>query len=409
MKTICYITHLICYILVGFVIVGCNSNKQREEAQKEVELKFHPQKVVMPNDKSDLFAEIGFEYSTIEEAEKKIVEKLDSIYATEDGLYIHRMYNDELRLLVKNDPATLTYDFPLMKERGYVDIHKSEDGLVKLYDWDTHDGGTMIAWGCLLQFASNDGVYVYECGINELDYASWEEGEMGCAVAGLYSLQADNGETYYLAHTYVRQAGNWAYAQMKAFRINDNRLEYVSIFDEGPNEWSGNCTAREYTIADWYFKTYMGEGWDWLYRFNPQTNILYVPELIDDELTDRYNLYKFNGKRFDYIGDDGGYWLHPSIRDFSQIAMLFCTTNYRVRIDEMHNDTYRYASWKNGQSMNEQPDLIIYNGLYNEDKKAIVFENNGYMYLVDGPDEAQLSVVKDGKTILHEKMVARKF
>ena len=126
-------------------------------------------------------------------------------------------------------------------------------------------------------------------------------------------------------------------------------------------------------------------------------------------MTDRYNIYKFNGERFVYIGDDGGYWLHSSIRDFSQIAMLFCTTNYRVRIDEMPNDTYRYVSWKNGKSMNDQPDLIIYDGLYNEDYEAIVFENNGYLYLVDGPDEAQLSVVKNGKTILREKMVDREF
>lgn len=405
MKTSSFIPRLAFYILVGLTIVGCRSNKPDDET----ELKYHPQKVVMPDSKSELFSELGFEYTTIEEAEKKIVDRLDSINEVAEGRYVFRMYHDDLRLLVKSDPATLKYDFPLMREKGYVDIHTSDDGLVKLYDWNTYDGGTMIAWGNICQYASDGDVYVYDCGINELDYEPWDEGGMGCAVQGLYTVKADNGETYYLAHTYVRESGNLGYAQIKPFRIKDNRLEYVSIFDEEPDGWSGNCTAREYSVADWYFKTYMGEGWDWLYRYNPETKTIYVPALNYEELTDRYNLYRFNGAKFEYVGDDGGFWLHPSIRDFSQIVMLFCTPNYRVRVDEMPDGTYRYASWKKGKTMDEAPDLIINGGVYNEDGLTFSFKNDGYLYSVAGPHDARLSVVKDGKTLLDEEMLPRKF
>lgn len=54
--------------------------------------------------------------------------------------------------------------------------------------------------------------------------------------------------------------------------------------------------------------------------------------------------------------------LHPSIAKFKTPECILETSKFRIRIDDLGNDNYRYASWSIKQSMNEKPDLIITNG-----------------------------------------------
>ena len=191
-------TQLYILLTIMCILGGACSKKATKGSDK---LKFEPHLVSKPADMEEVYQELGFTYLTIEEAERKIVAKLDSLYATDDGFYIYRMHNDELRTLVQNDPASFTYDFPLMQEKEYVSISTSDDGNLRLYHWNTGEGGTMIDWGNLCQFRSNGEIYVYECGITEIEYTENDEFIIGCAVLGLYTVQSDMGETYYLAHT----------------------------------------------------------------------------------------------------------------------------------------------------------------------------------------------------------------
>lgn len=143
----------------------------------------------MPDDTAELFGALGFSYSTISEAEKKLVAKLDSIH----GTYRDYMPNNELRDLVAHDPASLTHDFSLMQGKGYVDVVTSDDGKLRLYYWDTGQGGTMIDWGNLCQFrAANGDVYLYECSVADLERT--DEYTFGCAILGLCTVRADNGD-----------------------------------------------------------------------------------------------------------------------------------------------------------------------------------------------------------------------
>lgn len=371
-------------------------------ASRSDNLKFKPHLVSKPADMEEVYQELGFTYLTIEEAERKIVAKLDSLYATDDGYSIYRMHNDELRVLVHNDPASFTYDFPLMQEKEYVSILTSDDGNLRLYYWDTGEGGTMIDWGNFCQFRSDDNIYVYECGITEIEYTENDEFITGCAVWGLYTVQSDKGETYYLAHTYVREMSDLGYAEITPVKIEKNRLVPVGLF----GELGWNPTAREYSIGDWYFKTNLGEGWDWIYRYDADTRTLYIPKQRDMEMTDQYNLYTFNGEKFVYVRDDGGYWLHPSIRNFEYLEGLFCTKDYRIRIDRMPDETYRYVSWKKDALMDSQPDIIIYNGSFNEEDEIFSFENDGYNYQVHPTEnESTLAVYRNGKRILYQKQL----
>lgn len=54
--------------------------------------------------------------------------------------------------------------------------------------------------------------------------------------------------------------------------------------------------------------------------------------------------------------------IHSSLSNFTRPVYLLETTEFRIRIDEINKDNYRYASWTINKSMNDKPDLIIENG-----------------------------------------------
>lgn len=102
-----------------------------------------------------------------------------------------------------------------------------------------------------------------------------------------------------------------------------------------------------------------------------------------DKLTDQYALYQFNGKSLEYVGKDGGYWLHPSIRQFESLEAMFFTKDYRIRIDRISDGRYRYVSWKRTASVSDEPDIVILGSYYNEAEEKYIFNNNGYVYIIE--------------------------
>lgn len=160
------------------------------------------------------------------------------------------------------------------------------------------------------------------------------------------------------------------------------------------------------------------------YAFDPDERKVY--EIISERTSmggfgcfDRYVVYGFNGKNFYFDKEDGGFWLHPSIRKFGRLFYLGKSKDYLLRIDEMRSydwremdeddyeaaktDTcrYRYAAWKNKDNMLEAPNVVIENGYLNDKKGCYVFENNGYTYDVY---ENQLEVYHGNKKVLEQQL-----
>ena len=157
-----------------------------------------------------------------------------------------------------------------------------------------------------------------------------------------------------------------------------------------------------------------------IYAFDSKENTLYIPfvenvMMGEHNCYDKYVVYKFNGFEFVPQREEGGFWLHPSLRQFGRLCYMGGSGDYLVRVDELriyddryddqHNaalaDTcrFRYAAWKNKDSMEEEPDLVIHNGYYIKGSGCYVFHDKGYQYVVDCPNE-QLTISKNGKTIM---------
>lgn len=105
--------------------------------------------------------------------------------------------------------------------------------------------------------------------------------------------------------------------------------------------------------------------------------------------------------------------LHPSLQEFAGPDLIMETSKFRIRIDEMEDGTYRYASWSVNSKMSNKPDLILKNGSIEFSGSGgnhnYTFKNKEYSYVCDiivlGMDDsppAKLLVYKRDKEILNQ-------
>ena len=108
--------------------------------------------------------------------------------------------------------------------------------------------------------------------------------------------------------------------------------------------------------------------------------------------------------------------LYESIKDFEEPIFVWETKKFRIRVDKLENNTYRYASWEISKGQNEKPDLIITNGeivfLGNGGNHEFVFKSGAYEYICDvivlgstTSPPGYLIVTKNGTEILKEKVI----
>jgi hypothetical protein len=105
--------------------------------------------------------------------------------------------------------------------------------------------------------------------------------------------------------------------------------------------------------------------------------------------------------------------LYQPLQTFKAPAYILETPKFRIRIDDMGNDNYRYASWPISADMSTKPDLVIGNGEWVPEgsggNSKYIFKNNGYTYECaiwvlheyDAPP-ATLTIYKGDKKIMSQ-------
>ena len=105
--------------------------------------------------------------------------------------------------------------------------------------------------------------------------------------------------------------------------------------------------------------------------------------------------------------------IHQSLRVFDNPILIIETEKFRVRIDEMKNGKYRYASWGMKTKMSEKPDLVLNDGEFAAEGTGgalkYKFVNGNYRYVVSvgrilTPDSppASLTVYKGEDEIVNQ-------
>jgi len=106
--------------------------------------------------------------------------------------------------------------------------------------------------------------------------------------------------------------------------------------------------------------------------------------------------------------------LHESIKDFLRPVCQLETSTTRIRIDELREGKFRYASWPVHSKMSDQPEILIKKGKLEIDgsggNRSYVFKKGNLVYnctiIVLGEKNsppALLTVYKDDKEILSQK------
>jgi len=103
--------------------------------------------------------------------------------------------------------------------------------------------------------------------------------------------------------------------------------------------------------------------------------------------------------------------LHTSLKTFQSPIYKIKTNKYLIRIDELTDYKYRYASWKVDEKETSKPDIVLNNGQWEQQgsggNHVINFVNGIYTYKVyrnimgegNSPD-ITLEIEKNGKIIL---------
>ena len=110
--------------------------------------------------------------------------------------------------------------------------------------------------------------------------------------------------------------------------------------------------------------------------------------------------------------------LHSSIKTFQKPILDWKTASYRVRIDDLGDGNFRYASWSIDKSPSDKPDIVLINGDITFEGSGgnhhYTFKNGRYSYVLhvtiigcDTSSLGWLEVYKNDKQLLFEGAVSK--
>ena len=367
-------------LLVVGIIVACSSKPSVEDPEFDYWVDYREQP-----DSTSPEVEAWLTRVTLDSAER-VLSRHDGWVDIGDTT-VMMWFSDILRCRTAD---AMDYPFEELVDSLDMTILSTDDGRLRFFYWNTGMGGTCpdIARYTLLK--ADDGTVHLLKG-----------GHGSPQLIDIYQLKTTRGDRVYLLHEYFREWSSYGAAWGWGCSIKGPTLDTLALFPHGDT-----AVGTEYSIPGWYFAANDGEGWGWLFELHGDD--LYVPVVIDDGITDRYDLYHWNGTTFDSVGNVGNRRLHQSLQQYYELCTYFVTKGFRVRIDRMADDSYRYASWPRSKETSVRPDLVIEGGRYDEQKDCYTFENEGYTYyvgsfMVNDENRRGLVVSKDGKVLLKQE------
>ncbi len=197
----------------------------------------------------------------------------------------NELFEKKLKYYAIKYPFTISQKFQTLLPKIY--ISSSEDGLFRIYSWDTWEGGTMHDFNSLFQYKVGDKVMLFNI--------ERKEGEPSYYYPNIYTLKA-NRKTYYLA-TYsgvysTKDCGNG----IQIFGIENGKLKNdIQLIKT--QSGMHNKLYYDYNFAsvvDWKVRPSI--------QFDNNANIIKLP-VVDHKgsVTHKNITYKFTGKYFEKV------------------------------------------------------------------------------------------------------------
>ncbi|MDB5023868.1 MAG: hypothetical protein JWP78_1623 [Mucilaginibacter sp.] len=198
----------------------------------------------------------------------------------------NEVFGNKLKYYTGKYPSTISYPFSSLKKE-HLDIVSSDDGLFRIYSWDTWEGGTMHDFENVLQYKSggksNSILDTVKSGDDYVYYYS-----------NLYTMKV-KAKTYYLAVYGGIFSTKDVSEGIRIFTIGNGKLNDAKLIKTP----TGMNNKIEYGF-DFFSEV------DWKVRpvisFDNAAKTIYIP-LIDEKgkMTHQFILYKFTGRYFEKV------------------------------------------------------------------------------------------------------------
>lgn len=188
-------------------------------------------------------------------------------------------------------PQTLTYNFDSLANTK-VKIISAEDQCFRIYSWDTWSGGTLHYFENALQYKINDSVFskimadTSEYGENYIPYYSQ-----------IFTLKSQK-ETFYLAIGHGIYSNKDHSETLQIFSIKDGYLNDTVQLIKTEEGLRNSITVfyNFFSVVD------RSERPVQTIKYKAEHKTISIPIIKDEnEVTDKYILYKFTGKYFEKV------------------------------------------------------------------------------------------------------------
>ncbi len=140
----------------------------------------------------------------------------------------------------------------------------------------------------------------------------------------------------------------------------DNPGQFLEVYDEIIDEKIIMAISTSRASSDW-----SEMGWRGIMF---QNGLLWLDE--EGKITAiNYETEKGKRKRAELIKADRSN-VNNSLRNFAEPVLEWETTKFRIRIDRLTDNKFRYSAWPVNKKTTEQPDLVLRNG-------SITFDGSG--------------------------------
>ena len=165
-------------------------------------------------------------------------------------------------------------------------VLESEDGLVRITAWETPLSGMSGSYNTVLEYEWEGKKHV----IRRMDEGSNETVMMPMR---LHSI----GNNLYLLYQLYRESSWQVYLEMGAYRLTEDGLQPVDIFDT-PDGWT-SCLSSEITTTTWDYELNedSGDYW-WIYYYDAENATIYHPVTENDAITGTFIPYIWDGMSF---------------------------------------------------------------------------------------------------------------
>jgi len=232
---------------------------------------------------------------SVEQVDVKIAKLLDTLNQREAPDKANDKLVDYLQNVCRNPQMFLA---PLKRSiKSGLDVTTSPDKKVRIYDWDSQTGGTMIFNDAIVQYQApgkkQSEVFILYPEQRPANYDGPDDPDPGYFYKSIIQMHTADGRTVYLATGHGKYSSIDRGSCIQAFSIEKGQLVKTPFFQTTKKVLSEiNCNLHDNPSKD-------NSASDDDIELVDHNKTLKIPLLKDDGIsTGKFLIYKFDGYRF---------------------------------------------------------------------------------------------------------------